>query len=618
MEREELERLNDLMTYRGPNDAGVEIWDAGEGWTLGLAQRRLAILDLSPRGHQPMTAADGRVTIVYNGEIYNYRELRSELPDYPFQSTCDTEVILAAYEKWGIECISRFNGMFAFALYDRDQKTLYLVRDRLGQKPLYYWKQEQGGILFASDLKVILEAPGFPTRLRRDVLGRYLCQGYLNAPDTVLEGVYKLCPGSVLAVHGGAMETTKYWDVAETYRRMQEMPVTDYEEAKTTLKGLMQQAVKRRLVADVPLGCFLSGGYDSSLIAALAQEQLGEMPLKTFSVGFADPAYNEAGYARQVAEHLGTDHTEVVISEKDMFDLVASIPTYFDEPFADSSQIPTMLVSQIAKKDVTVALSGDAGDELFCGYNVYDKIAQAQKLDRLGAVAHVIGMLPTGIGRLEDRYPFRIRTIAKNRDPRTKTQFGEGSYGAAARALAGWREGDLPVSYPIELSYPTDNWQERRMLLDLDTYLPGDILNKVDRASMKYSLENRCPLLDVTVVEYAFRIDHEFKYRDGVKKYILRDIAWEYLPRELMDRPKKGFAVPLDKWLRGPLQEELLSYADRDRIRRQGLFDAEAVSSLTARFLAEGDAGHGSGRNFSKLLWSYFVFQQWYAAWIGN
>lgn len=606
------------MAYRGPNDAGVEILDAGEGWTLGLAQRRLSILDLSPRGHQPMTAADGRVILVYNGEIYNYLDLRSELADYPFQSTCDTEVILAAYEKWGIDCVKRFNGMFAFALYDKREKTLYLVRDRLGQKPLYYWTAPEGGILFASDLKVIMEAPGFPKKLRRDVLGRYLCQGYLNAPDTVFEDVSKLLPGAILTFRYGERKLEKYWDVAAVYSHMQEMPVTDYVEAKETLKGLLQQAVKRRLVADVPLGCFLSGGYDSSLVSALAQEQLGGTPLKTFSVGFEDPAYNEAGYAEKVAEHLCTDHTQVTISEKDMFDLVESIPQYFDEPFADSSEIPTMLVSKIAKQEVTVALSGDAGDELFCGYNVYDRIAQAQKLDRLGAFAHLVGQLPTGIGKLEDRYPFRIKTIAKNRDRRTKTQFGEGSYGETARELSGWREGDLPVSYPTELAYQTRNWQERRMLLDLDTYLPGDILNKVDRASMKYSLENRCPLLDVTVVEYAFRMDHAFKYRDGIKKYILRDIAWDYIPRELLERPKKGFAVPLDSWLRGPLKEALLTFSDPAFVRRQGLFSEKAVSALTAKFLAEGDAGHGSGKNYSKLVWSYFVFQQWYEAWIGK
>lgn len=606
------------MAYRGPNDAGVEILDAGEGWTLGLAQRRLSILDLSPRGHQPMTAADGRVILVYNGEIYNYLDLRSELADYPFQSTCDTEVILAAYEKWGIDCVKRFNGMFAFALYDKREKTLYLVRDRLGQKPLYYWTAPEGGILFASDLKVIMEAPGFPKKLRRDVLGRYLCQGYLNAPDTVFEDVSKLLPGAILTFRYGERKLEKYWDVAAVYSHMQEMPVTDYVEAKETLKGLLQQAVKRRLVADVPLGCFLSGGYDSSLVSALAQEQLGGTPLKTFSVGFEDPAYNEAGYAEKVAKHLCTDHTQVTISEKDMFDLVESIPQYFDEPFADSSEIPTMLVSKIAKQEVTVALSGDAGDELFCGYNVYDRIAQAQKLDRLGAFAHLVGQLPTGIGKLEDRYPFRIKTIAKNRDRRTKTQFGEGSYGETARELSGWREGDLPVSYPTELAYQTRNWQERRMLLDLDTYLPGDILNKVDRASMKYSLENRCPLLDVTVVEYAFRMDHAFKYRDGIKKYILRDIAWDYIPRELLERPKKGFAVPLDSWLRGPLKEALLTFSDPAFVRRQGLFSEKAVSALTAKFLAEGDAGHGSGKNYSKLVWSYFVFQQWYEAWIGK
>jgi asparagine synthase (glutamine-hydrolysing) len=503
----------------------VELYDAGGGYTVGFAQRRLSILDLSPLGHQPMHSADGRVTITYNGEIYNFRELREELKDYPFRSNCDTEVILAAYLKWGIACLGHLNGMFAIALYDRAEKKIFLARDRIGKKPLYYW-QQGSQLVFASELKPVMLCPGFPREIARDVLARYLFQQYVNAPESVFRGVYKLEPGSWLCWHIGApdggVEKQRYWDIADVYAEQSGSPVTDYAEAKSGLKDRLRKATAARMIADVPLGCFLSGGYDSSLISAIAQEQLGSEPLKTFSIGFSEKQYDEAQYAKQVASHLGTDHTELYIDEPQMFELVASLPKYFDEPFADSSEIPTMLVSMLARQKVTVALSGDGGDEFFCGYNIYETVRQAQKLDLAGSVAHALGQLPVGHGRLESHYPFRVRVVAANRDRETATQFGAGSYVEHAQAMVrkdadgtfGGREG-LPVNYPVESRYHVKDWQIRRMLLDMDTYLPGDILCKVDRASMKYSLEARCPILDTEVMEYSFRIPHAFKFRGG-------------------------------------------------------------------------------------------------------
>lgn len=613
--------MNDSMIHRGPNDAGVELYEAGGGFTLGMAQRRLAIMDLSPRGHQPMSSPDGRITVVFNGEIYNYLEIQKDLPDYPFRSTCDTEVIIAAYLAWGIDCVNRFNGMFAIALYDRQTDELFLVRDRMGVKPLYYrlenpsGSREGGdgygaadGLVFASELKPIMLDPGFDKKIRRDVIPRYLFQQYINAPETIFENVFKLEQGTILRFHEGEIQSWKYWDTATVYAQMQQEPVTDYAEAKAECKRLLQRATKLRLIADVPLGAFLSGGYDSSLVSALAQEQLGSVPLRTFAIGFDEEGYNEARFAKKVAEHLGCDHTELYIGEKDMFDLVDSIPQYFDEPFADSSQIPTMLVSMLARQHVTVALSGDAGDEFFCGYNIYDNVRQAQRLDRMGALAHAVGR----IGGLEKHYPFRVRVIAANRNPETKTQFGAGSYVEFAQRMVKSGNSFLPVNYETESSYGVDNWQIRRMLLDMDTYLPGDIMTKVDRASMKYSLENRCPILDKDVMEYSYRIDHSFKYHDGVKKYILKDIAYDYIPKELLDRPKKGFGVPLDQWLRGPLREQLESYAEHDFLVRQDIFDADFVSGMIRDYLRTGDGGPATGRNFSKLSWSFFVFQQWY------
>ena len=606
---EQLTAMNDTIYHRGPNDAGVEIFPCSGGRSVGLAQRRLSILDLSPLGHQPMHSKNGRLSVVYNGEIYNFLELREELSDYTFVSHCDTEVIIAAYLKWGISCVDKFNGMFAICIYDREDDSVYLVRDRIGKKPLYY-ELDGENMYFASELKPLMNRPGFVKNIRKDVISRYLYQQYINAPDTIFENVYKLEPGSILLYNNGQIKTWKYWDIKTIYHKMQENPVTDYAQAKTELKELLRKSVASRMISDVPLGAFLSGGYDSSLITAIAQEHSKE-PVKTFSIGFHEEKYNEAKYAAEVARHLGTDHTELYISEKEMFDMVESIPKYYDEPMADSSQIPSMLVAELAKKDVTVVLSGDGGDEFFCGYNVYESVKQAQMLDGLGALTHGICNLP-GIKQigLEDKLPFRVRVIAGNRNKESKTQFGAGNYVVRANKMV-LGEG-LSCHYEMESKYQVNNWQTRRMLLDMDTYLPGDILCKVDRATMKYSLEARCPIMDRDVMEYSFRMAHNLKYENGNKKRILKDIAYDYIPKELLDRPKVGFGVPLDKWLRGPLKEQLVDMIDRDYLNNQGIFDSEYVISMISDYLQNGDGGPATGRNYSKLAWSFFVFQQWY------
>lgn len=619
----ELSVMNDTMKERGPDDSGTQLWELPGGRTLGMAQRRLSILDLSELGHQPMSTPDGRLSLVYNGEIYNYRELREELPEYSFRSNCDTEVILAAYLKWGIRCVERFNGMFAFALYDRESGELFLARDRMGQKPLYYWKSGDQ-LVFASVLAPIMKCPGFQGKIRKEVLPRFLFQEYINAPETILEDVFKVEPGTVLTWHAAVsrMSSYRYWDVSERYEAMQREPVSDFGEAKEHLKELLRSAVRRRMIADVPLGSFLSGGYDSSLISAIAQEQLGSTPLQTFSIGFEEKDYDESPYAAAIAEYLGTDHTQRIIGEQDLLELVSDLPKFFDEPMSDSSQIPTMLVSKLAREKVTVALSGDAGDEFFCGYGIYDLVRKAQELDGIGRLAHGIGQLPLGHGKkLEDCYPFRVQVISANRNPKTRTQFGAGSYVELAGRLVQRSEDDplLPVNYETEDRYPSGNWQITRMLLDMDTYLPGDILAKVDRASMKYSLENRCPFLDPEVMLYSYRLDHDLKYhreKSGwSKKYILKQLAGDYIPRELLERPKKGFSVPLGKWLSGPLREQLLTYGNAQFLKEQGIFKPEEVTQLIAKFLSEGDKGAGTGQNYSGLLWSFFVFQQWAAYW---
>ena len=606
--------MNDTMYHRGPDDSGVELYAGKDGYTIGFAQRRLSIIDLSPKGHQPMHSSDGRVTIVFNGEIYNFARLKEELSDYPYVSTCDTEVILAAYLKWGADLADHIHGMFGLAIYDRESEAVYLFRDRIGKKPLYYALDGED-IYFASELKPLMVCPALDLTINTDVIPRFMFQQYIHGPESIYKNVYKLEPGGALEFKAGKVRKWKYWDIKKVYAERSADPVTDYATAKEELKKILGRAVADRMIADVPIGTFLSGGYDSSLITAIAQSQSSK-PVKTFCIGFDVKEYNEAVYAKEIAAHLGTDHTEVYISQSQMYDMVASIAKFYDEPMADSSQIPSMLVSEVAKRDVTVALSGDGGDEFFCGYNIYENVRQAQMLQIPGAMVHALGSIPVPGGRLLDKMPFRVRVIADNRDPETKTQIAADGYiKAAGRFLSAENAASetlLPIKYPVERSYPTDNWQVRRMLLDMDTYLVDDILVKMDRASMKYSLENRCPIMDTEVMEYSFRIPHEYKFYKGDKKHILKDLAYDYIPKEMLDRPKKGFGVPMDLWLRGPLKEALLEYSNRDYLMKQGIFDADFVSGFVGDYLKNGDAGPATGGNYSKMVWPFFIFQQWY------
>lgn len=611
---EVLSVMNDTMYHRGPDDYGAVVFAEKDGYNVGLAHRRLSILDLSVNGHQPMCSVDGRLAVVFNGEVYNYPILREELSDYPYVSTCDTEIILAAYLKWGTEMATHIHGMFAIAIYDRDKDTLILIRDRIGKKPLYYTLSDSG-IYFASELKPLMKCPNLDLSINPGVIPRFILHQYIAGPESIFNNVYKLEPGSILTFRQGEISKTKYWDISSVYAHNISNPVKDYAQAKSELKSILNHAVASRMIADVPIGTFLSGGYDSSLVTAIAQS-LSSSPVKTFCIGFEDTTYNEAIYAKEVASYLGTDHTEVYIDERDMYEMVESIAKYYDEPFADSSQIPSMLVSKVAKQDVTVALSGDGGDEFFCGYTWYDKIRIAQYIDPLGAVAYKFGNISLGSKRILDTMPFRIRAIANNRYLETKTQVIPDGYTKAASLFLTEEirndEHILPLNYPVESEYNVKNWQIRRMLLDMDTYLPDDILVKMDRASMKYSLESRCPILDTDVMEYSFRIPHKYKYYKGDKKHILKDIAYDYIPKSMLDRPKKGFSVPLDKWLRGPLKESIMDYSNKEYLIKQGLFDPEYVSQFISNYLATGDAGPSSGNNFSKIVWPFYIFQQWY------
>lgn len=596
-----LRDMNDTMYHRGPDDSGIYQTRLTNGYYLGFAHRRLSILDLSPLGHQPMFNADHSVCIVYNGEVYNFLELREKLKQegYSFVSNCDTEVLLAAYEAYGITFLSRLNGMFALAIYDSREEQVILARDRIGKKPLYYYNDSQGNLIFASELKPLLRHPDFHKEIRIDILSRYLCYKYINAPDTIFVNTHKVMPGEYIVWKNGRAEKQLYWDVIERYQTCSREPIGNYEEAKRRLKDLLQDSVQKRLIADVSTGTFLSGGIDSTLITALAQNVVKD-PVKTFTIGFETVKENEAVYAKEVAQYLGTDHTELYLTERELFEAIEDLPRYYDEPFADSSQIPSMLVSKLARQRATVILSGDGGDELFCGYTLYDWTYFAQKLDLIAGIANSV-LQPIHITQ---KMPEKLRALLENRDKNTKVQlFTDIRQNHTVDMVVGE---SLTAKYRRERQIPIKDWQIKRQLLDMMTDLPGDMLAKVDRAAMKYSLEVRCPLLDYRVMEFAFQIPQRFKYRNFDKKYILKDLTFDLVPKSLLDRPKQGFGVPLADWMRTKLHGKLLRYADTEILNKQGIFRAEKIHEFI-HCLEKSDKSL-----YNSVLWSFYVFQMWY------
>ena len=601
---EQLWKMNNSMYHRGPDDGGIWQERQEEGRETGLAQRRLSIMDLSEAGHQPMMSEDGRYIIVYNGEIYNFATLKTDLQTagYHFRSNCDTEVLLYAFAEWGAECFGRLNGMFAVAVYDRTERKLTLARDRIGKKPLFYYAAD-GHFVFASELKPIMLYPHFAGKIDTEVLRQYFCNKYLAAPCSIFENTYKMVPGTFLEYQNGEIRQETYWDLVQRYEELAVRPHADYSDCGKAIDDLLQEAVGSRMVADVPVGTFLSGGIDSTLVTAIAQKN-NDMPVRTYSIGFYDKERNEAPYAAEIAKFLGTDHHEHYVTEEDVLRLIEDLPRYYDEPFADSSQLPTMIVSQYAAQDITVVLSGDGGDELFCGYKMYDLTWVAQHADFMGNIAaHV-----PGISYFKEKMPAEIRAFLNNRDRTAKTQLFIDVMAEEVDKILGVQGGH--VKFEQEKRLDMSDWQVRRMLLDMQTYLPDEVLMKTDRASMKYALEVRCPLLDYRVVEESFRIPQEYKYRRFDKKHILKDITYAYVPRELLDRPKKGFGVPLRKWLRTVLQDEVRRYADQTVLERQGIFVPEAVARLI-------QAQRRSDKIvYSSILWSFLVFQKWYQTYI--
>lgn len=608
-----IERMKERMAHRGPDGEGT--WHNADG-SVWFGHRRLSIIDLTPTGAQPMTSGSGRMTITYNGEIYNYTEVRDRLlsDGIRFRSTSDTEVLLEAIEHYGAKkALSLCKGMFAAAVYDRETGEITMARDRVGEKPLYYGFVN-GAFVFASDIGCISVLEGFRNRIRTDVLPIYFSHGYIPAPYTIYEDIWKLEPGKILTVRPpydkNSMVRDTYWSMTGIAERGQKDRFRgSFEEASAELERLLRASIRRQILAsDVPVGAFLSAGIDSSTVVSLMQAE-STQPVRSFTIGMEDPKYNEAVFAGEIAKHLGTDHTEMYISEADCKEVIPLLPAMFGEPFADSSQIPTYLVSRMTKQHVTVSLSGDAGDELFCGYNTYYSIERIwNKMKWLWTpLRKTAGMLwgyVPGIPASKRSYG-NILSASCPEDLYRKMMETSGYN-------MNWR---LPLDQSrIPYAYTTmkrDLFREPChdvMLMDLLMYHPDDILVKVDRTAMAVSLETRVPLLDPDVVEFAWTlpVDYLRTYENGnwTGKRILRDVLYRHVPRELMERPKKGFSIPIMKWLKEPglraWAEELIS---DQAIKEQGIFDPAAVKELWDNFI-EKDI-------WQTQIWYLLMFQSW-------
>lgn len=628
-------KMADALAHRGPDDFGI--WcDEYAGVSLG--HRRLSIIDLSEHGHQPMLSYDSRYVMVLNGEIYNHVELRNELlkRGYQFRGGSDTEVAVCSIQEWGIAvALTKFVGMFAFGVWDKKEKKLFLARDRLGEKPLYYGKLNDA-FVFASELKALKEHPSWRGDIDRDALTQLLKYTYIPSPYSIYTGIYKLLPGTWIEIswrenyHVGAPQS--YWSLGEvatqgiSSRKKQQDPLAAIEHLNT----LLSTTIRDQMIADVPLGAFLSGGIDSSTVVALMQSHTSR-PVKTFSIGFNESEYNEAAYAKEVARHLGTDHTELYVTPGDTLSVIPKIPELYDEPFSDSSQIPTYLVSQLARRDVTVALSGDGGDELFGGYSRY-----MVGLDAWKKINKIPGPVRSISGKVIHAVPASyIDLIIKPVLPLLPKQFRYNQFGQKLHKLAHVWNTTAPDSIyhnlislwpnPEEIVIGSNRWDmlarhrpvlaqldnftERMMFTDSVTYLPDDILVKVDRASMAVSLEVRVPFLDHRIIEFIWNQSPELKIVGTEGKWLLRQVLNKYVPKKLIDRPKMGFGVPIDLWLRGPLKEWAGDLLSVDRLKRQGLLNPEPIQAKWNAHLSGESSWHYH-------LWPVLMFQAWHEHWL--
>lgn len=619
-----LKSMTDSMYHRGPDGGKEEFFTINEV-QVGLGHRRLSIIDLSEGGTQPMKF--DKYWICFNGEIYNYQSIKDELTllGHTFNSHSDTEMILHAYAAWGKSCIDKFRGMFAFVIIDTETSEVFCVRDRAGVKPFYYYYQD-GLFLFASELKAFHEHPAFQKKIQLSSVELFMQFGNIPAPHTIFESTHKLKPGHTLSFNLADIQANKlltqvaYWNVYDAYNQ----PKLDlsFEEAKSQTERILQESCELRMVADVPVGVFLSGGFDSAAVTSLLQKDRAQK-LKTYTIAVPDIGLNEAPYAKDVAKHLGTEHTEFECSHQEAIDLIDDLPFYYDEPFGDSSAIPTGLVSKIARQHVTVALSADAGDEVFAGYNRYDYLMRyGQKLNQIpgfirSSAAEVMNLISAdSIPYFKNKYNFanryeKLKNLLKDPSPEQlmwslSKQFDEQSIDKLLvkrqpLPILAYQSKELKADYFSPLSY--------MMSIDYQTYLPDDILTKVDRATMRFSLEGREPFLDHKVIEWAAQLPDHYKYKDGVKKHILKEIVYQYVPKELMDRPKMGFAIPYENWMMNDLRSRVEDFLSNERIRKQGIFDVTEVARLRDQFM-------NGKKEFGLKIWYLLMFQMWYEKWM--
>ena len=622
-----LRQMTDVMHHRGPDGSGYKIIEKDK-YMLGLGHRRLSIIDLSETGTQPMSFKE--YWVCFNGEVYNYKELKIELEGlgHNFESTSDTEVVLRAYVQWGSSCLDKFIGMFAFVVYNSNSGDVFCARDRAGVKPFYYYINN-GLFLFSSELKSFHEHPGFSKKLNLSAVSSFMQYGNVPTPHCIFEDSFKLKPGHFLAFNIEDKldldlltpdHQKCYWNVYDSYNK----PKIDlsFSEAKQETEKILKSACDFRMVSDVPVGVFLSGGYDSASVTALLQKDRS-VPLKTFTISVPDIGLDEAPFAKEIAAHLGTEHTEIQCNHKEAIDLISELPFYYDEPFADSSAIPTTLVSLAARKHVTVALSADAGDEVFAGYNRYDYIQRyGEKLNRIPSFLRqsiVKGMeiIPSnaipyfrGTYNFHNRYE-KIKGVLNNpTQEQIMMSLSEQFTDAQMRKIANYPYDKLQTAYDSkELKEDFSSPLSYMMAIDYQTYLVDDILQKVDRASMTASLEGREPYLDHRLIEWAAQLPNEYKYNKGEKKYILKEILHDYIPKEMMDRPKMGFAIPIANWLQNDLLHLVDQYINEDLIRTQQLFDWKVVGDIKKKFLS-------GKKEYDVKMWYFLTFQMWYEKWM--
>ncbi|MCT7527092.1 asparagine synthase (glutamine-hydrolyzing) [Aliarcobacter cryaerophilus] len=608
-----LKNMTDALIHRGPDSSGYSFFEY-ETYQVGLGHRRLSILDLSTQGHQPMKYKN--LEIVYNGEIYNFKEIRKELEDsnYIFGSNTDTEVILKAYDKWGLKMIDRFIGMFAIVIYDKTTSTLLCIRDRAGVKPLYYYFKD-GLFLFASELKSFYKHKEFQKQISKEGLSLFFQYGYILEPYSIFEDTYKLKAGHYLKLDlkTSVININKYWDVIDFYNK----PKLDisFEEAKQETEQLLKSACEYRMVSDVPVGIFLSGGYDSSAVAAILQKDRIKK-LKTFSIGFYEKKYNEAHYAKDISKHLGTEHTEYYCTQKDAQDLLPLIGDIWDEPFGDKSNIPTLLVSKLARKEVTVSLSADGGDEVFGGYGKYTEILKYNKLFSKRPISNNIANLLDFIDvrsffgqnksyKFLNKYErFKLTLKAENEIDVLKNSIYCFLPSEVKKLLNNFEKNIETCFDDIRFLNQNNDSLDKIMAIDYKTYQLDDILVKVDRATMSVGLEGREPLLDHRIIEFVSTLPSKYKIKNGEKKYILKEIVHNYIPKELMDRPKMGFGFPLKEWFGDELKKYILEYLDSEKITKIGLLNVQEVEVLKKDWLV-------NNRNLNKL-WLILNFVMWY------